>query len=148
MKEPKYRPSLTAREIEHIVELAKTESPISSLSLAVLVKLTPFLAKIEIGSINPAHIPSTKPAVNSLESLGAAMPELGEAAGKLMSLTIDNFSSKQDLWEACYNKSVSNPATCSVTELECAREHRYLNDMMSEQEVIDFEREEFVGKNQ
>ena len=130
-KAAKYRPVLTARQIVHIVNLAKKEAPISNASLSVISTLSPFLYKIENGAIAPSHVPSDKPKANSLESLGAGTePHMSDQR------------TKEERWEQAYNKYKADPTSCTATEILEAREHMYLNDLMSDAEVLEFEAQE------
>lgn len=51
----KYRPVLTAVQIEKIIFLAKTETPISDSSRSLIGTLAPFLAKIQANAVNAAY---------------------------------------------------------------------------------------------
>lgn len=126
----KYRPVLTALQITHILALAKTESPISDLSISLISTLSPFAAKIANAGITPAYEtidPLTKPTV--LASLGGEEP-----------ITPINPSiTKETHWQNCYNKYKDSPTECSVEEIQGAREWRYLNDLMDSDEIAQFE---------
>ena len=123
----KYRPVLSACMIDHIVSLAKTESPISSESITLLGILAPFQAKIQNEGITPAYV--TVPTKSLEESLGLEVP-----------VTHPLGMAKEAYWESCYNSYKLNPASCSLQEIQAAREHMYLEGLMSEEEVVEFEK--------
>jgi hypothetical protein len=126
---PKYRPSLTAEQVNHILALAKTESPISELSFSLISTLAPFQAKIQNAGIQASHVMANKPSVTSMEGLGAAPT----------SSVNPNDMTKEEYWEVCYAMYKTNPANCNLTEIEAAQEHRYLNDLMTPEEEADHE---------
>jgi len=154
----KYRPSLTAKQIQHIVSLAKREQPISNNSLSLLSVLSPFLAKIENAGIMPAYtLAPTTHSKASLASSAFTLSSLGlDSLDKVMEaskLSIapnseladsrpleDASLSKQEQWEACFIKYVEDIDACTLPELQGAQEWRYLNDLMSPEEMAAFER--------
>tara|TARA_R110000851_G_scaffold39244_2_gene99949 strand:- start:119 stop:616 length:498 start_codon:yes stop_codon:yes gene_type:complete len=137
-KSLKYRPVLTATQIEFILTMAKLEHPISELSFSIIRTLAPFQAKIQNNSITPAYstaVGTTKD--NLMDSLGGT-----ESLESLDSSSPYNPSSpynKQAYWEACYKKFTSDPIHCSLAEIEAAQEHAYINDLMTAAEIVDFE---------
>ena len=145
----KYRPVLTAEQITHILHLAKTESPISNASISVISVLAPFEAKILNAGIKPAYTEAPKKDI--LESLGGRTPAQKMAdPPRITSYPTDSASSasspvstehltKEQRWEAAYNKWSTNPSSCSLQEIKDAQEHRYLNDLMSPEEMVEFE---------
>ena len=127
LSKEKYRPVLTAEQIEHIIYLAKNEQPLSSKSIGVISKLAPFLTKIQNAGITPAYTTNDKPAL--YEQLGASTSENTGAS-----------KSKEEYWEECYNKKLTEGAQAlSIKELEAAKEWEYLNNLMTPEEKIDFE---------
>lgn len=119
---PKYRPTLTAVQIDKILWLAKTETPIlSKESMSLISTLAPFQAKIENSGIAPAYTAANKPSATSMEGLGAAPLEAGSM-------------SKEDYWDLCFTKFTLDPTVCSLVEIQAAQEHRYLNDLMTPEE--------------
>lgn len=159
-KNLKYRPSLTADQIEFILRLTKqfyidlTGSPELDLveanqAFAVIATLTPFQAKIRNLAITPAYIPSDTPAKTStLESLGGTdsdthiptLPSYDDSIG----VPETNLSSlppisKEELWAASYAKYLIDPVSCTIQEIEEAREHKYLENLMTVEEVEAFE---------
>lgn len=129
----KYRPVLTAAQIQHILELAKTEAPcISALSMSLISSLSPFQAKIANAGIQAAYTTApVKPKANSLESLGAA------------SSMVDHDLNKEEYWALCYKRLEEYGAKhLSLQEITAAKEHMYLNDLMSPEELAEFEKEQ------
>lgn len=129
---PKYRPSLTAIQIEHILALAKTETGgISQISMSLIAVLAPFQAKIQNAGIVPAYIIGDNPAPkqSTLESLGGA-PTASE---------IPTHMDKETYWAGCYAAYKDNPVGCSLSEISAAKEHMYLNDLMTPEEEREHE---------
>lgn len=133
----KYRPSLTATQIAHIIDLCKLEQPISDNSIAILGILAPFQAKIQNGAMAPAY--ETTPRQSTLESLGAtSLPALGEYSFQNV-----RYATKEEYWEACYKVYQLNPTSLTVQEIQAAKEHMYLHSLMSPEEMVEFERAAF-----
>lgn len=124
----KYRPVFSASLLQHIEVLARTDymKNNSAKSLAIVGIVSPFLAKIEAGAINPAYTESGKTSL--LESLGAPAPENSKPE-----------QSKEKYWKACYEKVIADPLSATIVEINAANEHRYLNGLMSIEEVQEFE---------
>lgn len=123
----KYRPVLTASEILKILELAKTESPMSDISYSLVSKLSAFQAKIENDGVSPAYTPKpAKPSI--LESL----------EGTLDDNNLHN-QTKEEYWKECYIKWTEWPQACSLNVIRASDEHRYLNDLMSPEEILTHE---------
>lgn len=121
----KYRPVLTAVQITHILNLAKTESPaISSASISLIATLSPFLAKIESAGIVPAYETMQEKSVKKEPTVPAVPKDPIE---------------KEHYWEQCFSKFLADPTSCSLKEIEAAQEHRYLNGLMSLEEQKEFE---------
>ena len=131
----KYRPVLTAEQILHILTLAKTEQPaISNTSLSIIASLAPFQAKIDNAGIIPAYtMQPVKPNNTSLEALEGTV-----SAGSPP-------YNKEDYWERCYTKYSTNPVACNLEEIHAAKEHMYLNDLMSPTELEEFEKGNVIG---
>ena len=140
MNKQKYRPVLTAGQIEHILYLAKSESPMTQAAMTIIATLSPFQAKIENAGIAAAYtMQDPKPKVNSLESLG------GLASSKVLTTEPDACETKEEFWELCYEKYMANPAICSLDVIKGAQEHKYLNDLMTAEELSDFEAAMNIG---
>lgn len=127
----KYRPVLTAQQILHLLNRCKLEQPLSELGVMCISTLSVFKTKIENAGIQPAYIQQPdKP--STMEQLGAEFPS-----------TNDVPIPKEQAWFAAYEKYKKDPESCSLREILDAREHMYLNDLMTPEEVIEFERKEF-----
>jgi hypothetical protein len=135
----KYRPVLTAIQIEHILYLAKSEQPLSSMSMSLISTLAPFQAKIQNAAMTPAYIlVAPKPnEADVMASLGAGAPD--RVVGNIHTSIDWSGLSKQEYWEACYDKFTANPVTCNLSEIEASKEHAYLNELMSVSELAEFE---------
>lgn len=119
---PRYRPSLTAIHIAHIVSVLSSEVPLSEDSKDVLKVLRPFLTKIELDAIVPAF-----------------------TAGERLSITDrlgdDNFSSQFLIdKKQCYNLWRQG-IELSPRELEAAKDYAYANDLLTASEEQDYEAE-------
>ena len=138
----KYRPSLTVEQIRQILNLARLENPISNVSISIIATLTPVLAKIEVGTLTASYVPAAPaPSLTMLEAIGAASSDSTIAPSHAA-------ISKETYWEACYQKLIATPLECSIEEIEAAREHKYLNDLMTPEEIVEFEAGEFTAYNQ
>lgn len=138
----KYRPVLKVSQIIHILKLAKSESPISSASISVIGTLAPFLAKIENDGIQAAYtIAPTIPKQSTLESLGGT-PASCDDSTLLSEISAEGLAlTKEEIWEKAYVLYKTNPTFCSLDTIQAAREHMYLNDLMSPEEAAEFEKE-------
>lgn len=124
----KYRPVLTAPQILHILNLAKSEVPLSDISYSIISTLASFQAKIENNGINPAY--TAKPQkVSTLESLGGVIPNSTDGLEY----------TKEQYWASCYSKFCIDPISCSLEEISAATEHKYVNDLMTAEEIEVFE---------
>lgn len=153
----KYRPSLSAEHIRHILLLAKTEQPaISQASMQVIAVLSPFLAKIENEALAVSHTASYKPSM--LELLGedskeqldardtttipkdyAATRSYDNESGMHATILPEHYADKAAYWHACYQKHLEQPASCTLQEIQAAQEHRYLAGLMTDAEIVAFE---------
>ncbi len=130
----KYRPVLSGCSIDHIVALCKRETPISSESIEVLGVLAPFQAKIGANAIAEAY--STTPKLSLAEKLGLGIAN--PASTKVLAIPT---VSKEEYWAQCYKVWADDPAKLSLSEIQAAQEHMYINDLMSAEELIAFESE-------
>jgi hypothetical protein len=140
----KFRPVFSFAALQQIYTLAKADYIQSSspLSLEILGIVAPFLTKIEIGTINPAYVLVDQEGKLSKEeklliSLGASLAE-----EKHKNNEIQMRSSKEIYWEECWKKFNENPESCSILEIKAAKEHAYLNDLMSQEEIEEFEKKD------
>ena len=129
----KYRATVTASMVAKILYLARTESPITEESIQLVAKFAPLQAKIDNAGLAIAY--TTSPKESTLESLGEVDSSL------LNTYTLDTllYSSKEAYWEACYLKYVDVPHDCDISTIAAAKEHMYINDLMSEEEIAEFE---------
>jgi len=124
----KYRPSLSPLLIEKILELAKKELPLSAESIQLISILAPFQAKIQNDGLIPAY--SSAPKLTVEESIG--MVESAHSRP---------YQSKEEFWLSCYNLYIEHPEKCTLIEIQAAREHMYLHELMTDTEMKEFEQE-------
>ncbi|PHQ81762.1 MAG: hypothetical protein COB66_01435 [Coxiella sp. (in: Bacteria)] len=145
-KRNKYRPLLTGPQITHILSLSKkhiasamSDSADASYYTSIeLVKiLAPFQAKIQNEALLPAYTLAV-PAPDLLESLG------GEASAETLATRYTSAKERDAYWLQCYEKYLEDIGSCSLEEITCAQEHRYLNDLMTPAEITAFEKAEFI----
>lgn len=126
--EPRYRPVMTAEQIETILSICKTTSPLTAQVISVISTLAPFQAKIVNAGITPAYI--VKP-VESIEE------KLGFPPSKKL---LDNLGmSPEERRLAAYTKWKDNPVSCSLDEIDLANTYRYENGLMGAEEITAFE---------
>lgn len=123
----KYRPSLTAVQIAKIVSLCKQETPMSLESMTIVGTLAPFQAKIENAGIQPAY--TTSPPETVEAKLGMTAP----------ATDYNGFESKEAYWLDCYVHYCDEPTHCTLEVIKAAKEHMYINDLMSPEEIAEFE---------
>lgn len=128
----KYRPSLSAETIAHLVTLVKADltsfSPINKAeSTQAIAVLAPFMAKIENAGIVPAYTVSN------------TRPTLAASLGMISETSLASPEDKEVYWEQCYNKYVSDKMSCSYAEIQAAYEHMYLNDLLTPEQAALFE---------
>ena len=130
-----FRVTVTAQMVNKIVELARTEQPFpSTISLEILGKFAGLKGKIDNNAINPAY--TTAPAISKLESLGGISQQAPSTA---YTLAGTSYSTKEEYWEACYKLYAVSPELCDMTTIMSGKEHAYLNDLMTEEEIAEFE---------
>lgn len=127
----KYRPSLKAEHITHIIATLKSGT-VSQLDMEVLKVLVPFEAKINNGIIVPASIPTPKQSIEE---------SLGMLPAPTASLT------KEQQWEQSYQLYKRDPANCTLQIIAEAKEHMYLHNLMTPEEAAEFEAAEFNSPN-
>tara|TARA_R110000803_G_scaffold209779_1_gene280035 strand:- start:281 stop:697 length:417 start_codon:yes stop_codon:yes gene_type:complete len=125
----KYRPVLTAEQIEHILVLAKG-SPMTDTNISLIGSLSPFFAKIQNKAVTAAYSTTEKSSKFSIESLGGSATGLDLAP---------NVGDKEEYWERCYNQWLITPTEMSLNGIEAANEHRYLHGLMTPEEQTAFE---------
>ena len=118
----KFRPVLTARQIEHILTLCRSETPLTQESLGIVATLSPYYAKIQNAGVVAAYNVSDSRKVEN---------KLGFETG-------NTGSSEKIDWiqvrKQAYEKYVQNPNLCSVDELNYAHQYRFDNGLMSTDE--------------
>lgn len=141
-KQGKYRPQLTASQITHAVQLAKLDlgcitSTTHEASLDLLATLSPFKAKIDNLAITPSYTPAPpKPSVT--DSLGMDSGHQSPVTTPADALSLVGLT-KEQLWEQCYQAYLTNPANCTAEQIIMAKEHMYLNDLMTPEEEEAYE---------
>lgn len=133
VKIKKYRPVLTEQAINHILTLAKKETPLSLASIEIISILVPFQAKIENDSIFAAYDTSL-PKESIEESIG-----LIDSISITYSVKGVSYPTKEEAWDAAYNIYTMAPDTLTLKEMHMAKEHMYLNNLMTEAEILIFE---------
>lgn len=124
----KHRPTLTREQIVRIIELARTPT-ISDLDLQLISSLVPYLSKIDNATVVPAYNTTSRASV--LEQLGGPISQISHVTQE----------SKEEYWSTCYTKYAAHPEVCTVLEIQAAKEHMYLHNLMNEQEVAEFEQQ-------
>ena len=125
-----YRPSFTSKEITSLtIYLRKHIEEREAKNL--LKKLIPFQAKIDNGILSPSF--ESVPKESLLESIGGVNP-------KTLSPSLASGI-------AAYNKYIQYPESCTLPEIESAREYAYMNDLMDQDEMVAYEREQFDAVN-
>lgn len=147
--EQKYRPSLSGLQIAVILDTFRSLPIKSAEHISIMRTLSPFLAKIECGAIVPSHTAQRDPAkVDLLSAIGASLDHSSsrEVAMELRGYpTVDIPTiTKEQWWHQCYEYYIlhlTDPAGKPITpeQLHAAKEHMYLNDLMTAQEVSEFE---------
>ncbi len=126
MKKQKFRPCLSAAQIEHILFLARSEKPLSSASRSVIASLCTFQVKIVNEAVSEAY--ETRDKESELRGLLGFSSE--ETNGTL---------SPTEKRAAAFKKYSDRPNLCSIEELELAHTYRYENNLMSKEEEADYE---------
>lgn len=136
----KYRPSLTASNINHILYLAKQDLKNSpnvdskSNSENLIKTLIPFQAKIQNNVASPAYISNKKESM--LEQLGEVDINNSKDSKSYESYKVE-----------CYNKYIKAIADdtgslwneLQLSEIDAAKEFMYFNDLMSKEEEKEYE---------
>jgi hypothetical protein len=139
----KYRPVLSALQIDKILTLCKAEVPMEDITITLIANLSIFKAKIDNAAITPAY--KVQPQLTSsdvLESLGgSALANSLESLPAMPSVSIISTDTvtKEEYWLQCYNKYIQSPTYCSLEEIAASNEHKYLHNLMTPEEVTIFE---------
>lgn len=124
----KYRPTFTAPQLARILHLAQESyinahtADICPLDRVIVQTLAPFIAKIESGVKEAAY--NTVPRIPIHDLLGF---EINPGAEQKETVVQDKVAYNA----ACYKMYSENPARITVKQIEAAREHMYVNDLMS-----------------
>jgi hypothetical protein len=159
----KYRPAFSEEEVEalatilleaYLIDIKKPSylpdqpanskrafSPEMRLTHHRLIgKINTLRSKIANNALSPAYSISKAmdAKVETLKSLGAPADQIAQ---------LDGTATKEDYWARCYDKYITADTYLSLTisELEAAQEHRYLNDLMTAEEMVAHERKDIDG---
>lgn len=136
----KYRPSLTASQIRHILALSKLN--MSQESIGIIKTLAPFEAKIANNAIDPSF--TTIPSLSIEDSLGMASP-LSPQGHQPTTTTTTPTIDKVAYNLKCYEKSINDMTKMSLSDIACAKEHMYVNDLMTSVEEEAYELNTNIG---
>jgi hypothetical protein len=118
----KYRPILSAREIETLIVALLQQGITNHHRGQLLTKLQVFQAKIRLGATKPAYKEK-----DWLNELGAS-----------------EFVSLEERRLQAYKRfTSSDPTSCNAEDIKQAQTYRYENNLMSESERIEFEAQLF-----
>ena len=127
----KFRPYLTADELQEILICLKTHPTPARLS--IVRYLESFNLKIKHGLVSSAH---------------TLQPSQAEKLG-FHELTISTPSPAQDInlkGEAAFKKWQKSPESCTPKEIEESLDWRYRNNLMSQQEEQEYEQAQIFGR--
>ena len=95
-------------------------------------KINTLRTKIANNALSPAYVvrKHSNPLIATLEDLGASEEVVAAATGG---------ETKEAYWTRCYWKYMDDISSCTVPEIEAAMEYKYLNDMMTSEEVATHE---------
>ena len=116
----KFRPSLTAGQIEHIIHILSTAGENSPLNQSTLRALRMFSLKAQHGIVSPSHLALGR---ESLES------SLGFTTSTEPVTTV----------ELLYRVWQSHPTTLTPTQLQQVQSYRYQNNLMSPEEEQEYD---------
>ena len=136
----KYRLSLTARQIQLIMERMITPETITSPEILDLMSAFAGVNKKIAGGEAPDYIPTPRETI--ADKLGMHTSN-NVAADMSFGMAGKTFQSKEVYWEYCYMQHMQGKE-CTPAMLEAANEHRYLNDLMSKEEEAEFEEAMFT----
>jgi len=153
-KDPKdkiTRIALPASSIHYILKIAKEdyirESSIEAST--VIKKLTLRVVKMDFGLIAADYtlVALEDRKSNSTNKIGVT--DLGGAVINT-SLSREAYPSNAMYWKECYKKYIESPIECSISEIDGAKEHMYLEGLLSdtEMEAMDAKTMAMVVKNQ
>ena len=131
----KYRIALSEVEIDKMLELidiARIEESLDTTLLSLLSICSQTKAKILTG-IKPAYAMSEKQTVE--ESLGMPKPPPSFDSTVIIPKNV----TKEQYWLQCYNKWTNTPDICTLQEIKGAKEHMYINNLMTSAQEAEFE---------
>lgn len=120
----KFRPSLTAGEIEYLITVLQ-HAPSCEHRDNVLSVLRKFHLKAVHGIVSPSHVAA--PRVSLVDSLGFGGTDSGRTVFKDDDINI------------LLNAYINTPAVLSPAQLTRVQHHRYTNDMMTPEEEQAYE---------
>lgn len=114
----KFRPSLTAGQIEHIIHILSTAGENSPLNQSCLKSLRMFSLKAQHGIVSPSHL-----------SLGRESLESSLGFSHTKTTTV----------ELLYQVWQTHPTTLTPAQLQQVQSYRYQNNLMSPEEEQDYD---------
>lgn len=114
----KFRPSLTAGQIEHIIHILSTTGENSPLNQSCLKSLRMFSLKAQHGIVSPSHLALGR---ESLES------SLGFSAEPVTTTDL-----LYQVWQ-------THPTTLTPAQLQQVQSYRYQNNLMSPEEEQEYD---------
>lgn len=148
----RYRPVLNQEDVAYLTSLLKDvyvsdiagtylpEHYTSVTGTAILTRLiqkfSTLKTKIDNKAIVPEYMASTAPTKEQKEEqllydLGEPLPP-GDSGSET--------SNRNARWKAAYDKWCINPTECTLQEIDDVQEYRYLNDLMSPEEIEEMDR--------
>lgn len=115
----KFRPSLTAGQIEHIIHILSTAGENSPLNQSCLKSLRMFSLKAQHGIVSPSHL-----------SLGRE--SLESSLGFTTSEPVTTVELLYKVWQ-------THPTTLTPAQLQQVQSYRYQNNLMSPEEEQDYD---------
>lgn len=115
----KFRPSLTAGQIEHIIHILSTAGENSPLNQSCLKSLRMFSLKAQHGIVSPSHLALGRESLES--SLGFTTSE-----------PVTTVELLYKVWQ-------SHPTTLTSAQLQQVQSYRYQNNLMSPEEEQEYD---------
>lgn len=117
----KFRPSLTAGQIEHIIHILSTAGENSSLNQSCLKSLRMFSLKAQHGIVSPSHLALGRESLESSLGFTQAAP------------------AKTTTVELLYQVWQTHPTTLTPAQLQQVQSYRYQNNLMSPEEEQEYD---------
>lgn len=118
----KFRPSLTAGQIEHIIHILSTAGENSPLNQSCLKSLRMFSLKAQHGIVSPSHLALGRESLES--SLG---------------FSTSHTHTKTTTVELLYQVWQTHPSTLTPSQLQQVQSYRYQNNLMSSEEEQEYD---------